>query len=178
MLFDYYVRNNRKHGLYRSWGDISTILLLFESDYQEKNEEVKIIVKDLIAEGKSVLACGYVHKKKADTATLDSYMVLDKGAFNLLCRPKAEVMSYVRRSGESYDVIIDLSTEQCLQMKYLLMAVEAKMRCGRQVEDDLYDLMIAIPEKEVHSGKLETAHNDEKELYEQIKKYLRMIKGA
>ena len=42
---------------YRSWDNIQTILVLFESDLQEKNQEARDFIKKLQAEGKRVVAC-------------------------------------------------------------------------------------------------------------------------
>ena len=65
-----YVRKSK----FRSLDDIRSILLLFESDYQEKNNDARAFVKMLQNEGKRVVVCCYVDKKVAETATLENYI--------------------------------------------------------------------------------------------------------
>ncbi len=174
-LFKMFARGRVNRGVYKSWSGIRNVLLLFESDFQEKNKEIKEIIKRLNAEGKKVYACGYVGKKKAETAELDNYVILDKSSYTFFCRPKGDIISRLRK--EKFDVIIDLSGDNNYELKYLLLGIDSGMRCGGQTEERYYDLMIDLPEPDRKgSGKMvDLRYSRERELYDQIEKYLKMI---
>ena len=91
-FFNRALKKTCRTSCYRSWENIRTILVLFESDLQEKNAEARAFVKALQNEGKKVVACCYVDKKKAETATLDHWVVFDRSQVNWLKRPKDEFM--------------------------------------------------------------------------------------
>ena len=127
-FFDRTAKKIARVSRYHSWDDIRTILVLFESDLQEKNQEARNLIKKLQAEGKKVVACCYVDKKKAETATLDTYVVLDRSQVNWLKRPKEEFMQPLKAQ---FDVVMDMTETDCLPLKYVLLQAKSDFRCGR-----------------------------------------------
>ncbi len=176
-LFEFFARGCKHSGEYRSWEDIGSVMLLFESDYQERNEEVKQIVKEMVAEGKRVCACGYVSKKKSESVQLDTYVILSKESYSITQRLKKDVLEGLRR--DEFDVVIDLSPLDCYPMKYVLLSVDAKMRCGEKTDRGYYDLMIDLPERRMIEGEngdmIDLSYSRTRDLWEQIVRYLKMI---
>ena len=54
---------------YKSWKDIDNILLLFESDYPEKNSQIKNFIKQVKEDNKNIVSCCFVNKKKSDSGS-------------------------------------------------------------------------------------------------------------
>ncbi len=161
---------------YRSWDNIRTILVLFESDHQEKNQEARNLIKKLQAEGKKVVACCYVDKKKAETATLDTYVVLDRSQVNWLKRPKEEFMQPLKAQ---FDVVMDMTETDCLPLKYVLLQAKSDFRCGKSCGDNsLYDFVIEMPPHplDAKTGMPRMDYDFIGKLGEQIIRYLKMIK--
>ena len=161
---------------YRSWDNIRTILVLFESDHQEKNQEARNLIKKLQAEGKKVVACCYVDKKKAETATLDHWVVFDRSQVNWLKRVKEEFMQPLK---VQFDVVIDLTEIDCLPLKYVLLQAKSDFRCGKSCGDNsLYDFVIEMPPHPVDAktGMPRMDYDFVGKLGEQIVRYLKMIK--
>lgn len=76
-------------------------------------------------------------------------------------RPCHEVLSQLETH---YDLLIDLQLEQTLTGDYTTLYANADLKAGKRREGDLLDIMIDMD-------------GDEQELYDQIVKYLMMIKG-
>lgn len=175
-FFNRAMKKTARRSCYRSWDSIRTILVLFESDLQEKNAEARAFIKTLQAEGKKVVACCYVDKKKADTATLEHWVVVDRSQVNWLKCPKEEFMQPVKAK---FDVVIDLTETDCLPLKYVLLQAKSDFRCGKSCGDNsLYDFVIEMPPHPVDAktGMPRTDYNFIGKLGEQIVRYLKMIK--
>ena len=175
-FFDRAVKKVARASHYRSWDGICTILVLFESDLQEKNAEARAFVKRFQAEGKKVVACCYVDKKKAETATLDHWVVFDRSQVSWLKRPNEEFTQPVK---VQFDVVIDLTETDCLPLKYVLLQAKSDFRCGRSCGDNgLYDFVIEMPPHPVDAktGMPRTDYSFVNKLGEQIVRYLKMIK--
>ena len=175
-FFDRAMKKVARVSRYRSWENIRTILVLFESDLQEKNTEVRAFVKALQNEGKKVVACCYVDKKKAETATLDHWVVFDRTQVNWLKRTKEEFMQPLKAQ---FDVVMDLTETDCLPLKYVLLQAKSDFRCGKSCGDNsLYDFVIEMPPHPIDAktGMPRMDYNFVGKLGEQIVRYLKMIK--
>ena len=162
---------------FRSWDDIRSVLLLFESDYQEKNNDARSFIKMLQNEGKRVVVCCYVNKKEAETATLDNYIVLDRKKTNWLGRPHDAMVGECLK--EKFDVVMDMTETNCLPLKYVLLQAKSDFRCGKSCGDNsLYDFVIEMPPHPVDAktGMPRTDYSFVDRLGEQIVRYLKMIK--
>ena len=175
-FFDRAVKKMKRSSHYRSWNSIRTILVLFESDLQEKNAEARAFVKMLQAEGKKVVVCCYVDKKKAETATFDNWVVIDRSQVNWLKCTKEEFMQPLK---VQFDMVMDLTEMDCLPLKYVLLQAKSDFRCGRSCGDNnLYDFVIEMPSYPIDAktGMLRIDYNFIGKLGEQIVRYLKMIK--
>lgn len=175
-FFNRAVKKTTRMSCYRSWDNIRTILVLFESELQEKNQGARNFIKLLQNEGKKVVACCFVDKKRAESATLDSYIVLDNGQVNWLKRPKEE---FIQPLKVQFDVVMDMTESDCLPLKYILLQSKSDFRCGNNKTDKmLYDFVIEMPEHPVDSktGLPRMDYDFIGKLGEQIIRYLKMIK--
>lgn len=165
---------------YRSWESIRTILVLFESDLQEKNTEARAFLKMLQNEGKRVVACCYVDKKVAETATLDNYVVLDRKKCNWLDKPIDTMVGNLL--DEKFDVVMDMTECDVKPLQYMLLWAKCDFRCGRsrgEVGNKIYDFVIEMPERPI-DPKTNAARIDYDfvgEMGSQIVKYLKLIKN-
>ncbi|MBQ8721064.1 MAG: hypothetical protein IJY67_02820 [Paludibacteraceae bacterium] len=175
-FFDRAVKHTSRASHYLSWDNIRTVLVLFESDLQEKNQEARDFIKLLQTEGKKVVACCYVDKKKAETATLDNYIVIDRSQVNWLQRPKEEFTQPLKTQ---FDVVMDMTENDCLPLKYILLQSKSNFRCGKsRVDNELYDFVMEMPPHPVDAktGMPRMDYNFIGKLGEQIIRYLKMIK--
>ncbi len=69
--------------------------------------------------------------------------------------------------GTPFDVLIDLSKENCLPIQFVIAESHARLIAGRYQEDELYDFMID-----------NLGNASETYLFEQLIHYLKMIKTA
>ena len=144
-FFNRTIKSTTRVSHYRSWDNIHTVLVLFESELQEKNQDARNFIKTLQAEGKRVVACCYVNKKKAETATLENYIVLDRSRINWLERPKDEFVGQLKNN---FDAIIDLTEDRCLPLMYILNMAKSDFRCGKdrgEGNNELYDFVMEMP---------------------------------
>ena len=68
-----YLRSTNRIRRFVNYETANTILLLFESDYIEKNRYIRKVIGQLVNDGKKVYAWGYINNKKATTAILPSF---------------------------------------------------------------------------------------------------------
>lgn len=97
---------------------------------------------------KRVCALGYVdvpskalpiyHAQKLE------YMYFTKSDLNWHMKPRVSLMNFL---SEPFDVLIDLSTELCIPMHYILNASHAKMKVGNSLSmaDRYHDMTIRLP---------------------------------
>ena len=166
-IFNYYYRKHHKKATaFPAWDKVNTVLLLFESDLTEKNLQVKQLVKELQQQGKDVTAWGYVDNKNTISAILRDYRILSRHDTNLFNKPKEAHLKDLRRM--HFDLVIDLSLNSLLTLRYLLLFADADFKAGRQTEEPyLADFMVI------------TGDNDDPAfLFDQIIFYLKNIKSS
>lgn len=175
-IFDKEVKKIERLRGFRSWSSIKSVLIVFESEHQEKNNNIKALIKMMQDEGKRVVAIGYVDKKIALSASLDSYIMLDKSSLDILGRPKHEFIA--SKIDDEFDVVIDLTITPCLPLMYILIWANTSMRCGKRDERmNLFDFVIDMPAPPVseETGMVSLSYSEEWELGSQIIKYLKKI---
>lgn len=163
-----------------SYDESDSILVVFESDLQEKNKVVREQIKRLSADGKHVIGVGFVNKKETASPILDSWMILNSSDLNFWNQPRTEKISGLLE--KEFDVLINLTTEVCIPVEYLSLMVNAKMKCALKRSDETcYNLLMDLPEPEVSedeeqkSTEIEIQESEEIALFEQIYRYLKMI---
>jgi hypothetical protein len=159
---------NKREVKFMDYDHIRSVLLLFESKDGETNYAINEIIRSLKKDGKNVVLCGFVNKKKLGNQSKNSYM-LDLSALNILKEPKKEFIAPLLN--EKFDIVIDLTLTNVLPLKYILEYTKAPFKAGRKTSPAL-DFMINI-----ENVKLKNEEIDEKYLFEQIIFYLKTVKS-
>lgn len=141
------------------WDDARSILLIYDSDFAEQNQEMRLAIDRMEQEGKKVTECMFVDKRHAVTSSIEDRVVVDCKETDFLGRPQGIAVRQLMENGQ-FDIVID--TSQCYTMKYVTMAVKAKMKCGRQSDDKVCDLQIE-------------GYMEPEQLVAEVVRYLKMI---
>jgi len=150
-----------------------SILLLFESNYSERNPETKRIIEQLQLDGKKVTAIGYVEKKQIVTPAYPDFRILYTKDHNIFQKPESSVLTFVQEN--EFDLLIDITNREFLPLMYVALYANAKCKSGmKKSEADLFDFSIDINEmlyeKELQIDDLEYTF-----LFDQIIFYLKSI---
>lgn len=170
LYFSYRLKKRpQRRVIYHNYDDIRSVLILFESDLLERHLQVRQLIKELQKEGREVTAWGYVDKKEALTPVLRDFRVLSNRELNLMNAPKKTILEELERM--HFDLVIDLTIHpDILPLRYLLMTADADIKAGRggYPQPYLHDLLIDMRPSE----------NDAAFLFDQIIKYLKIIRSA
>jgi len=161
-------RSERKKGNKKvSYSNVQHIGIIFNASDYRIVDEVKAVVKDLTADGKSVKAIGYVDLTKATeqpmtTLRFDFFTSKDLDFFFV---PKAMVCANFMEM--EFDVLIELNYDNDLPINYLASCSKAFIKAGSNISGTTnYDLRIELKRKE-----------SPKYVLEQIIRYLKMMNG-
>ena len=162
-IFEYYSRKQPKpHAIFPKYEDVRSVLVLYESDYTEKNVVIKAIRDELLAQDKDVVLWGYCDKKEISSLILPQSRIMGRRDLNILGVPKKEVVSDLQK--RAYDLLIDLTQQPCLPLRYIALYARAEFRAGLNMEGAKHDLLIST-----------SPQDTPKFLFDQIVKYLKMI---
>ena len=153
-----------------------TILILFESDYAEKNPNIHKIIEQLQKDGKKVSAWGFINKKEIETAIFPDFRILHHKQTDFFHKPLASFINELKFV--DYDLLIDLSLKQLIPLEYLALYAIASFKTGmRKTEIPVFDFVLDIEKATSASDSTETAESqvDEIYLYNQIIFYLKHI---
>ena len=150
-----------------------TVLLLFESDYTEKNPVIRKMISSLQQDGKKVVAWGFIDKKEITTSILPDFRILHHQQTDFFHKP---LVSYLNELDNlTFDLLIDLSLRPILPLEYLAMYANALCKTGLRKSDlPIFDFMIDIDTTIVSEESSEIIA-DENYLYNQIIFYLKSI---
>ncbi len=149
------------------------IMIIYESDYLERNDAIKTIRQDLLRRQMDVTMWGYVEKKEITTLILPQSRILGLADYNLLGKPRDYVLTDL--AAEHYDLLIDLTTRPLLPLRYLAMYTNADFKVGLNLGEGLHDMLISLPDFDPEQG--EEAAIEASWLYNEIMKYLTTIKS-
>ncbi len=184
-----HLQENSRNKRYVDYKNASTVLLIFESDYIEKNRFIRKAIEQLTSDGKKVFAWGFLDKKITTTAILPTFKILDRKSLDWLGCPKE---TYLKELMEmEYDMLIDLSLKEILPLQYVKMYANAAFKAGMsQSTDELLDFVFKVPPREEpeedateeERKKIEFQdlneslfHTDQQYLFEQLIFYLKKI---
>ena len=149
------------------------VMVIYESDLLERNDAVKAIRQDLLRKQMDVTMWGYLGKKEIQTLILPQSRILGLNDYNWLGKPKDYVLTDLR--AEHYDLLIDLSTQPILPLRYLAMYTDADFKVGMNLGEGLHDMLISLPDFTPEQG--DEAAIETSWLYHQIMSYLVTIKS-
>jgi len=153
-----------------------TILILFESDYAEKNQAIHTIIDQIRKDGKKVTAWGFLNKKEIETAIFPDFRILHHKQTDFFHKP---LDSYINElKFVEYDLLIDLSVNSIIPLEYLALYANASFKTGiRKTIIPVYDFVLdvdKVPASDESSESVQT-QVDETYLYNQIIFYLKKI---
>ncbi len=137
-----HLKNDEREKRFVNYKSARSIILLFESDYLEKNTEIKQLIQTFYNDGKKVMAWGFVQKKEISTAILPDFRILHQKDADFTQMPNA---SFMRELEElNFDLLIDLSVNENKPLQYLALYANAACKVGTQNHPGLYDMIIDI----------------------------------
>ena len=164
-IFEYRLRKQPVHqSVFPKYENVRSVLVLFESDFSEKNTVVKSIRDTLLTQDKDVVLWGYCDKKEILSLVLPQSRIMGRRDLNLLGAPKEEVVKDLQK--RQYDLLIDLTQKPCLPLRYISMYARTEFRAGLNIPGARNDLLISTPPQETPQF-----------LFDQIEKYLKMIQA-
>lgn len=166
-IFEYILRRQPKRQVsFPHWDDVRTVVLLFESDYIEKNPVVHRLANRLSKDetDKNVILIGYADKKDILSANLPQHRILGRRDFTIWGTPKAAIREELTR--HPYDLLINLTQGDCLPLMYIAMYLKADFKTGRNLREGIHDFILDTPQQE-----------SQEFLFEQIIHYLKLIKS-
>jgi hypothetical protein len=165
----------RKHR-FVSYDKAKTILLLFESDLQEKNLNIRKIIAQLQQDGKKVSAWGFINKKEVTASILPEFRILHCKHTDFFQKPALSFINELETY--EFDLLIDLSVKPVVALQYIAMYAKATLKAGvRKTDLPIYDFMIDLEGQAAPAQKAESIENpiDETYLFNQIIFYLKSI---
>lgn len=149
------------------------IMVIYESDYLERNEAIKTIRQDLLRRQMDVTMWGYVERKEVQTLILPQSRILGLSDYNFFGKPRDYVLTDLQ--AEHYDLLIDLTTRPLLPLRYLALYTDADFKVGMNIGEGVHDMLISLPDLNPEQG--EEAEIEASWLYHQMLQYLTTIKS-
>jgi len=159
-----------------SYKKAKTILLLFESDYSEKNQNIHDIINELQRDGKKVTAWGFIDKKEIATAIYPDFRILHHKQTDFTHKPLVSFINELQNL--KFDLLIDLTTKQVIPLEYLALYANVSFKAGiRKTKLPIYDFILDIDSVPIETESTEPSETtvDENYLYNQIIFYLKSI---
>jgi len=140
-----------------SYEKAKTVLILFESEFTEKNPNIRRMIHALQQDGKKVSAWGFIDKKEVMTSILPDFRILHHKQTDFFKKP---LISYINElENQEFDLLIDLSIHPILPLQYIAMYAKAACKLGIHKNDlGIYDFVLDI---ENQFAGAETAENSE-----------------
>ena len=124
-----------------NYNNAQSIFLLFESDFAEKNVEVRRIIQKLTADGKKVISWGYIDKKQITTPILPDFRILNKKDIDFSQKPNESVLSELAEN--KFDLLIDLTEKEIIPLQYIALYAIADFKTGiKRNHSKIYDFMM------------------------------------
>lgn len=154
-----------------------TVMLLFQSDVQEENVAIKAIMKQLVADGKKVMAWGFVDKKEVISPILSDLRILNKKSVDFFQKPH---QAFTRELGDlKFDLLLDISIREILPLRYLGLYANAYFKAGtRNSDPQIYDFVLDIQNMGNGDDTNSVQSIDATFIYNQIIFYLKSIQTS
>jgi len=168
-----YLNTTEREHRFVSYDKAKTVLILFESDYNEKNPNIRKIIQSLQQDGKKVSAWGFIDKKEVTSAILPDFRILHHQQTDFFHKPDPAFFRELENL--QFDLLIDLSLQLHYPLEYIALYANAYCKTGlRKTELPIYDFMLDM---ESIKSTMDEEENpiDEIYLYNQIIFYLKSI---
>jgi len=156
------MKNIQRRRQFYNFKDISKVILLFSVNAISSKDLEDI--KKMIGEDKEISAWAFKPRNTKAGYGVNTYTI-DKSDVSFFRKPSKKIEKFFLNNKS--ELLIDLTTQEILPLKYLLGISKALCRCGMKKEGyNLYDLELEVPDK-----------IREMELLQQILHYLKVIKA-
>lgn len=149
------------------------ILLIYESDILERNDNIKTIRQDLLRRQMDVTMWGFAAKKEIVSLVLPQSRILGTTDYGLFGKPKDYVLKDLQT--EHYDLLLDLTTRPLLPLRYISMYADADFKVGMNLGEGVHDMLISLPDFSPEQG--DDAKIEASWLFDQIMSYITTIKS-
>jgi len=170
-----YLSSSLRERRFVSYAKAKTVLLLFESDFSEKNLSIRRMINQLQQDGKKVSAWGFVNKKEVASSILPDFRILHHKQTDIFQKP---LISFINElDNMEFDLLIDLSLKPLIALEYLAMYANASCKAGaKKTELPILDFVIDLENiKTPENSESNEILIDETYLFEQIIFYLKRI---
>ncbi len=171
-----FIQDNPREKRFVNYNKAKSILVLFESDYSEKNPRIRRIIKKLTDDGKKVMAWGFIDKKEIKTAILPDFRILHQKDADFFYKPKDTFLNELK--DQQFDLLIDLTNGDIIPLQYIALYSNVYCKSGiKKPELNFYDLLIDISNVNEYDTE-NPIELDATYIYEQIIFYLKKIESA
>lgn len=129
-------KNKKRNKQFLNWQEVKKVILLYDRSTLKPDLLKQIFA---ILDGKQVMAWTVVEKDEFKKETINIAMMAPN-EWNLLMKPKDFVLS--RFNSFEADILIDLTMQEILPLKYLHAVSDVKCRCGLSRFGDITDFSI------------------------------------
>ena len=172
-----YIQQQTRDRHFVTYKSAKTVMLLFQSDVNEENVAIKALMKQLVADGKKVVAWGFVDKKEVVSPILSDLRILNKKNVDFFQRPQQAFMRELE--GMRFDLLLDISVKEILPLRYLGLYANAYFKAGTRSSDpQIYDFVLDIQNMSGGDDTNSVQSIDATFIYNQIIFYLKSIQTS
>jgi hypothetical protein len=114
-----YISETERERRFVSYDKAKSVLILFESDFTEKNPAIRRMIAQLQQDGKKVSAWGFIDKKEIMTSILPDFRILHHKQTDFFQKP---VISYINELEVlEFDLLLDLTIQPILPLQYFAL---------------------------------------------------------
>ena len=121
-------RQPQREAKWPHWESVKHVLVLYESDFAEKNPAIRTIRTELQKHHIDAVFWGYVPKKEVQSAVLPQSRIVGMKDFTILGFPCKELVQDLQQ--QEYDIVIDLNQSNALPLRYLCLLAKAGFKSG------------------------------------------------
>ena len=121
-------RQPKRDAKWPHWESVKHVLVLYESDFVEKNPTIRAIRTELQKHHIDAVFWGYVPKKEVQSAVLPQSRIVGMKDFNCFGYPRKELVQELQQ--QRYDLVIDLNQSNALPLHYLCLLANAGFKSG------------------------------------------------
>lgn len=146
-LFTYIQRRHpAKDTAFPDYENVRSVLILFESDPLEKNTAILELRDRLLQEDKDVVLWGFAPKKEIASLILPQRRILGLGDQTFWGGLREDVISDLQ--GRRYDLMIDLTQQPCLPLRYAALYARADFKAGLPHTQGISHFILNTPPQE------------------------------
>lgn len=153
-----------------------SVLILFESDYTEKNPNIRRLISNLQQDGKKVSAWGFIDKQEVMSSILPDFRILHHKQMDFFHTPLESYLNELDTM--EFDLLLDLTVRPILTLQYFALYARATFKAGaHRNEVPVYDFLMDISQVNKDGGDeySQVVELNEIYLYDQIIFYLKSI---